>query len=946
MQAHAAVTAPPMTPAMAPAARVAPTTKAAPAPHWTMKKPPVPKAFISRLGGTRAFAAATAGTSTNPYCSACTPPLLTSPDLPVMGGVTGTPGQVDIVPLYWAPSGYSFSASYESLIDGYLQNVQAASGQPSNVFSVATQYYQASPPDHIRYAVSTGNQIVDGDAYPASGGTAGCTPDTGFTACVTDAAMQSELRAFVNKVGDPISDSVLYLVMLPPGVESCFYPGSAATGDFCSTNAFCGYNGADYNSPYLAYASSPYPDLSACTDPTNGPQAPNGDAFADAEINIVSANAFDSVTDWGTAWLDSANFQSSDECAGVYGAPLGSTGSAGTLYNQVIGSGKYYTQDEFSNEDFALGLGDKTTTNGTFVAGCVQREETISASYTAPASIAETSEVQFDGSTSSDSDGSASTDPAHTTPLSYSWGWGDGTVDGTGATPVHVFCAAGTFTVTLTVTDLDGWTASVSHDITVTTHPPTVISISPSSGPGGGGTAVTVVGCGLGESTAVYFGLTPAEQVFPSGPTEVTAISPAHAAGTFDVIVTNPYGSSPPTPADAFTYPALIQYFSWFDKATPGMLADNIHIMNPGTNTAHVTVSLPGASTISVAVAPSAERYVTFPRGIIGGPVTVGSDWPVVASQRVQYFQSFNEVWAMDPATAATVSYISWFDKATNGMVGDNIHVLNPGSTMANVSISMPTGAPISFALPGGQATYRSFPRGTIGGPVKIESDVPVLAAQRVQYFQSFNEDIARSAAMATADSYFSWFDNLSRGMVADNIHLFNPGTTVASVLIRGAINISATVQPGKETYVRFPGGAIGGPVRVTSIEGIGLGPPVLVWQRVQYYQSFNEVPSREAANAPNTSHIMWFDRVTPGMVSDNIHVVDAGGGVDGVANVTVSMPGARPISFQLTQGQERYVSFAAGKIGGPVTISSTGAGVLASARVEYYRSFNEVPAA
>jgi hypothetical protein len=37
---------------------------------------------------------------------------------------------------------------------------------------------------------------------------------------------------------------------------------------------------------------------------------------------------------------------------------------------------------------------------------------------------------------------------------------------------------------------------------------------------------------------------------------------------------------------------------------------------------------------------------VTFPPGTIGGPVTATSNQPVLASQRVPYYSSFNELWA------------------------------------------------------------------------------------------------------------------------------------------------------------------------------------------------------------------------------------------------------------------------------------------------------------
>jgi hypothetical protein len=77
------------------------------------------------------------------------------------------------------------------------------------------------------------------------------------------------------------------------------------------------------------------------------------------------------------------------------------------------------------------------------------------------------------------------------------------------------------------------------------------------------------------------------------------------------------------------------------------MLNDNIHVLNPGTTPANVTVSLPGALSQQLTVAPGAEAYFTFPQGTIGGPVTITSDQPVLASQRVQFEQTFNEVWAV-----------------------------------------------------------------------------------------------------------------------------------------------------------------------------------------------------------------------------------------------------------------------------------------------------------
>jgi len=118
----------------------------------------------------------------------------------------------------------------------------------------------------------------------------------------------------------------------------------------------------------------------------------------------------------------------------------------------------------------------------------------------------------------------------------------------------------------------------------------------------------------------------------------------------------------------------------------------------------------------------------------------VSSTQPVLASQRVQYYSTFNEVWAESAAQATTASYVNWFDKASAGMNNDNIHLLNPGGVSASVTVSLPGATPLTATVAAGGEAYVSFPVGTIGGPVTITSDQPILASQRVQYFSSFNE--------------------------------------------------------------------------------------------------------------------------------------------------------------------------------------------------------------
>ncbi len=80
----------------------------------------------------------------------------------------------------------------------------------------------------------------------------------------------------------------------------------------------------------------------------------------------------------------------------------------------------------------------------------------------------------------------------------------------------------------------------------------TVTSVSPNIGLASGGTSVTISGENLGATSAVAFGGTPAASFIVDSGWQVTATSPAHAAGAVDITITNPYGDG--TATDAFTY--------------------------------------------------------------------------------------------------------------------------------------------------------------------------------------------------------------------------------------------------------------------------------------------------------------------------------------------------------------------------------------------------------
>jgi hypothetical protein len=80
----------------------------------------------------------------------------------------------------------------------------------------------------------------------------------------------------------------------------------------------------------------------------------------------------------------------------------------------------------------------------------------------------------------------------------------------------------------------------------------TLTGISPSSGTTSGGTGVTLTGTGLTGTTGVTFGGNAVTGLNVIDSTTVTAVTPAHTAGSVDVIITTPSGSA--TDTNGYTY--------------------------------------------------------------------------------------------------------------------------------------------------------------------------------------------------------------------------------------------------------------------------------------------------------------------------------------------------------------------------------------------------------
>jgi outer membrane protein assembly factor BamB len=392
-------------------------------------------------------------------------------------------------------------------------------------------------------------------------------------------------------------------------------------------------------------------------------------------------------------------------------------------------------------------------------------------------------------------------------------------------------------------------------------------------------------------------------------------------------------------------------YFPWFDRISdPGFAGDDIHIVNPDSAAVvTVTVKIPGlpGCTYAEGIPPGQAKHYTCGSGY-GGPVVIQASGRVIASQRVEYNQSFNEEAVLN-SVGATDLYLPWYDRVSDpAFIQDNIHVVNPTAGIASVTVQIPgsPGCTISQGVNPGAVGVFSCDTG-IGGPVHIHSNQPVLASARVKYGLTFNEVPAQPSATATR-LLSTWFDHASSTLFrADNIHVLSTSgglspAQVTSVSIPGCPTPAATQVSASELVYSCPfGQGFGGPVAVQATI------PILVSQRVQYGGSFNEVLAQDPAAAGSTLWMSWYDHTSsPSFQTDNVHVLAAAGSSLSPSQVVVTIPNCSPSATQASASEIYYSCPFGSGIGGPVKVTSTvGGGVLVSQRVQFAASFNEVNA-
>jgi hypothetical protein len=147
--------------------------------------------------------------------------------------------------------------------------------------------------------------------------------------------------------------------------------------------------------------------------------------------------------------------------------------------------------------------------------------------------------------------------------------------------------------------------------------PPTVTAVVPAQGPTAGGTAVTITGTRFAEGLTVTLGGASAIGVAVVDETTITCSTAAHAAGTVDVVVTNPDGLSG-TLVGGFTYGSVLH----LDRSA--LVFGGTNSGNTTTASQAVAVTFTGSGTASWTATCNRTWILVSPTSGSGnGPITV-----------------------------------------------------------------------------------------------------------------------------------------------------------------------------------------------------------------------------------------------------------------------------------------------------------------------------------
>jgi hypothetical protein len=223
---------------------------------------------------------------------------------------------------------------------------------------------------------------------------------------------------------------------------------------------------------------------------------------------------------------------------------------------------------------------------------------------------------------------------------------------------------------------------------------PTVTSLVSNDGPTAGGNTVTITGTNMRSGATVRFAYRTSSTVTFVSPTQLKAVAPAGAAGSVNVTVTTPVGTSPTSPKDLYAYgPPTISSLSPMSGITGSTVTISGSGLVPG-----MTVRF-GSLTSQVMISSGTQINAVVPNG--AGPASISAtDAQGTATSKSQFTPTLS-ITGFSPTsgaagTAVTINRIGFKSSSIvkfNGVATSSMTFVSSKELQAIVPSAATTGA-------------------------------------------------------------------------------------------------------------------------------------------------------------------------------------------------------------------------------------------------------------
>lgn len=536
-------------------------------------------------------------------------------------------------------------------------------------------------------------------------------------------------------------------------IENSTFTSNTAISDSAGEQ---GLGGAVYGFDGLTVTGNTFIQNTATAGSPAGGQGAGGAIFMrpDYEPPIITGNVFTkngATSDGGAIWLQAEDqpatvrynvFYDNQGPSGTLSPASGRTGLSGGYYDE---SNANPAQDPITATDNfwgcngpASGTGCDTaaTTSGSTITLSPYAEVTASLNTATPATGAS---IILTGGITQDSNGTSliGNEGAFAgLPVSLSLsqdgsslGSSNTNLDGSGSASLTETATAGNGTATLTV-----YNATVTLNFT---SPPVVTSVTPTTGSILGGTSVAISGRAFTGVTQVNFGGTAAATFHFNSDTSISATSPAEGAGTVDITVVTPDGTSAVSTADQFTFTKLMPVITWNPATTIIFGSSGANVLNASATPSGGTFDYSAAPTGGGATVDVTSGTTTLPVGTYNLTATytpTDTSQYSDATQTVSFTVSGESVWIVDGGGGTSElagngygispSAYSGANQAVAIDNAGNVWTVGTGSTpleetsQVGTQPATPTGGglnlPVGIAIDGNSAVWITNGNGTV----------------------------------------------------------------------------------------------------------------------------------------------------------------------------------------------------------------------------------------